>query len=911
MQPLLPIRIALARKLGALLALPVAGFLVSLWLVASFVEETHAHAHFLNVAWRQRMLAGEMASLAQVATAGREVDRIALGSRAAEFGETLGAMRHGGEVLGRLLQPAPPEVRPDLETVAELWLGLGPSMAFVYGEARDSPPPEALRRFQSRAGDLKEASHSVVEAFAAHAEALQRKTIGRLWAVAVLVALACLGGVAYVCRYVVRRVRGIEQAARCISGGDFSHRLEVAGRDKLTSLAGTFDHMASRVERLLEALEQRSRHAETILASVPTGFLMLRRDLTAVRANRALHGILGLQEGAVTGRPLGDLLPARGLREAALDVLTSGVARRGLHLEMPGTAAGDRVLRVTLSPTRIPDDETEILLAAEDLTEEERLAARARTSERKFREVFEHATDCMVLADREGRVTEFNRAAERMFGWSREEVLGGPSTLLMPERYRARHEQAMARFGGGGGGPWSGGTRAVEGLRRDGSEFPVHCAMSAFRSEEGETVFTTIMRDLTGEKELAAKMMQMDRMIAAGTLAAGVAHEINNPLAYVCANLDFAAAELAEPFRATPAPPGLGCGEGEPDPGRRLAEVRQALDEARDGAARIRRIVRDLKVASRTEEDSRALVNLAGVVESAVRMSWNEIRHRARVARDYGPVPLVWADESRLAQVFLNLLVNAAQAIRTDHAAGNEIRVATRTGEGARALVEVSDTGEGIPAEILPRIFDPFFTTKPVGHGTGLGLAICLRLVREMGGEIEVQSELGKGSLFRVVLPPASAEMDEAAPAPQPAATAPGRRLRILVVDDEPLIALALCRILEEEHTAVAATGGREALDQLAGRPFDLVLCDVMMPEMTGMDLHREMAARFPDLARRTIFLTGGAFTRVAREFVDRVPNMCLEKPVDARTLLAMVREAASPAASPRSPRALPAATRP
>ena len=209
---------------------------------------------------------------------------------------------------------------------------------------------------------------------------------------------------------------------------------------------------------------------------------------------------------------------------------------------------------------------------------------------------------------------------------------------------------------------------------------------------------------------------------------------------------------------------------------------------------------------------------------------------------------------------------------------------------GESVIVEVSDTGCGIPPAERAKLFEPFFTTKPAGQGTGLGLAICQRIVEAHGGRIEVESEPGRGSTFRVFLPTAAAATPERVEAPA-TEVAPGRRGRILVVDDELLLCRLMERALAAEHEVVTCTRARDALTRIvAGERFDLLFCDLMMPEMTGMELHQALDEAAPDQAERTIFLTGGAFTPGAGEFLARVPNPRLEKPFDLRSLRALVR---------------------
>lgn len=314
------------------------------------------------------------------------------------------------------------------------------------------------------------------------------------------------------------------------------------------------------------------------------------------------------------------------------------------------------------------------------------------------------------------------------------------------------------------------------------------------------------------------------------------------------------------------------------------------LADAREAAQRVRLIVRDLKIFSRSpSEDAAGPVDVKSVMESALGMAWNEIRHRARLVKDYGVVPAAEANEGRLGQVFLNLLVNAAQALPEGRADRNVIRVITRL-EGERVIIEVSDTGAGIPPEIIGRIFDAFFTTKAVGVGTGLGLAICHRIVTDMEGELTVKSEVGKGTTFRVALPLArSEERRPAGPIAKPVVAGP--RGRILIVDDEETLLKVVTRILSREHEVVSTVAAREALAFCArGDKFDLILCDLMMPDMTGMDLHRELSIVAPEMANRMIFLTGGAFTQQARGFLTDPPKEHIEKPFEAANLRAIVQ---------------------
>jgi nitrogen-specific signal transduction histidine kinase/CheY-like chemotaxis protein len=380
------------------------------------------------------------------------------------------------------------------------------------------------------------------------------------------------------------------------------------------------------------------------------------------------------------------------------------------------------------------------------------------------------------------------------------------------------------------------------------------------------------------QKKMQNQLLISDRMASMGTLAAGVAHEINNPLACVMVNLDLAVRDVAERAEKL----GLVA---------EFSEIREELHDAREATERIRNIVRDLKIFSRADEEKQGAVDVQRVMESTLRMAWNEIRHRARLVKDYGKTPPVAGSESRLGQVFLNLVVNAAQAIAEGRAASNEIRISTSTAPNGNVVIEIADTGSGMAPEVLGQLFTPFFTTKPVGVGTGLGLSICHGIIAGFGGTIDVTSEVGKGTAFRISLLPAPSEIKEERPLPV-VGKVPKRRGRFLVVDDEPIIAKVVLRLLSAEHDVITLGSAEEAFRRVeGGERFDVILCDLMMPQMTGMDLHAALSRVVPEQAGRMIFLSGGAFTVRARSFLAEVPNQRIEKPFDATHLRALIND--------------------
>jgi|GEM_PF-1899730 len=378
-----------------------------------------------------------------------------------------------------------------------------------------------------------------------------------------------------------------------------------------------------------------------------------------------------------------------------------------------------------------------------------------------------------------------------------------------------------------------------------------------------------VVRNMTEYNQSRERLALAERLASLGTMAAGVAHELNSPLTFVMLGLEWIERQLARP--------------SELERDRLVAR----LQEVQDGARRIQRIVRDLKGFSRPEESKTSLVDVASAVDGALSLAAAELRYRTRVERDFAGVPAVLGNHARLGQVFLNLLVNAAHALPEERVDDNVIHIRTSLVDG-RVAVEISDNGVGIPPEHLPRLFAPFFTTKPVGQGTGLGLWICHEIIAELDGEITVESTEGEGSTFRVLLPVATGAPSPVAP-PAPAPQPP--RARLLIIDDEPNLARTLARLLDA-HAVEIATSGAEGLRMLeADAGYDLVLCDLMMPGLNGMDVHRAVHARKPAQAARFVFMSGGAFTPRAQAFLAEVGLPRLDKPFPARAVLELLKD--------------------
>ena len=486
----------------------------------------------------------------------------------------------------------------------------------------------------------------------------------------------------------------------------------------------------------------------------------------------------------------------------------------------------------------------------------------------------------MIFLDLHGNVVDWNSSAERLFGYCKGEVLGrawSDVLKLSEPNLQATVLAALKRYG-----RWS---REVLAQRKDGSESFCEVTVVPLRDSDGRHIASIgVHRDIGERRAMQAQLLVASRLASVGTLAAGVAHEINNPLAFVNANILYLADELERHRQAL---------------GSTTDEILQLVTETRQGVERIGLIVRDLKAFSRVDsEDVSSLVDVRKVLAFAEKMAGKEMRQRARVVRDLQPVPTVKANESRLGQVFLNLLLNAAQAIPDGAAADHEIRIRTRTDGLGRVVVEVSDTGRGHPRRspgphLRSRSSPPSRSEKGPGWGSPSAWASSARWAGRSSSSPRSARAAPSGS------PCPPRRRSGWPPWSEPVEQGPDSRLRLLVVDDEPYICTAIQRLLRREHEVTALTTVREALALLEqGERFDVIVSDLMMPEQNGEEFYKELQRVAPDQAQRMIFMTGGAFTPRSEEFLrsSRVPQV--SKPLSLEVLQGAIRQVVETAAA-------------
>jgi PAS domain S-box-containing protein len=563
----------------------------------------------------------------------------------------------------------------------------------------------------------------------------------------------------------------------------------------------------------------------------------------------------------IYGRPASTLvgqLPWAMLRESDVPVIRAAVARPPgappLAVSVSVVTPEGKEVPLDLSSTRIVTPRATFVFGYfRDVTAERETVAALRASEARFRFLVESAPDGVVILVR-GTIVFMNPKAATLLGaGTRERALGQPiAAFLPPEDARLAGQRIAEMFRTGQEMPPN-EYRTLEDPNRIVEIKSVRCDW------EGQPGVLAFARDVTERKAIQQRLVDADRLAAMGTLAAGVAHEINNPLTYALLGVQRIGTMIDE----------VGL------PADAIATIRERLSEIEHGITRVASITEGLRSFARADDAPPGPVDLAATLERALKMVENDVRHRAELVKQIDELPLVVGNASRLEQVIINVLLNALQALPAEGAHTISVTVATRDAD--TVVLAVRDTGRGIPDAIRGRIFDPFFTTRRIGEGMGLGLAVCKTIIEGFGGSIEVESTPGSGTTMRIVL--RTYHGTAPAPgAPSRPASASARR-KILIIDDERLVRDALVRLLSAEHDVIATGNGEAGLAAIAASSFDVIICDVMMPGMNGREVHRRIATDHPGLERRLVFISGGTFTPELDEFLTTTTNRCLTKP--------------------------------
>jgi len=514
------------------------------------------------------------------------------------------------------------------------------------------------------------------------------------------------------------------------------------------------------------------------------------------------------------------------------------------------------------------------LTLALDVTDRKRAEEALRQSEQRTRLIINTALDAVVTMDSAGRITEWNTQAEKLFGWSREEILGkSMAETIIPVSYRERHTHGMRKFMEKGEGPLVNRRIEITALKRDGVEIPVELAISPARLGS-EWTFSAFIRDLTEQKSLEAQLHHSSKMEAVGRLAGGVAHDFNNLLTVIISY----ASMLVD---------NLGHADGN-------REDAQAIASA---AARAAGLTRQLLAFSRKQVLQPRVINVNAVVRDLESMLRRLIGEDIELVTSLdGGVGPINADPSQLEQVLMNLVVNARDAMpdggRVTISTSNKklSTTALRSVDADFVMLTVSDTGYGMSREVQQRLFDPFFTTKELGRGTGLGLSTVYGIVKQSGGEIYVNSELAIGTEFKVYFPrlPQSAmqRIDEVIGRHAPR----GSETLLLVEDDKTLQTLAVRVLRNYGYDVLAADHGQQAL-AIACDPkthIDAVITDVVMPGMNGRELVEKILRVHPLMP--CLLMSGYADDDILRRGISQGERAFLQKPFTPEQLAQQVR---------------------
>ncbi len=571
-----------------------------------------------------------------------------------------------------------------------------------------------------------------------------------------------------------------------------------------------------------------------------------------INANAAAERLYGYGPGEMTGLTHADTVddPTR-LAEA-----TARGERTG--------ASGGELWLIRKDGTRF---EGQVFSVRFDTAEGQRIwmmihnVSALRESELQFRALSEATFEAVLVHDA-GTILFANASAHTM---SQRDVLRGTNMFdyIAPESRDIVREMST-----------TGDTRPYQAtaLRADGSTFAAEARGRSIQYR-GRTVRIVTIRDVSEQRRLEADLAARERLATMGRLAAGVAHEVNNPLTFAMLNLEGVTRALSR-----------GAVDEEQRP--RILEM---LGQIQTGLDRVSRVVRDMRTFSRVEPPRDASVELAPVLAYAASVAGPEVRARAALEVDVADGLRVLGDEGRLGQVFVNLLVNAAHSIPEGDPASNRVEVrATQLADTVEVVV--CDTGSGIPESVRTHLFEPFHSTKATGVGVGLGLSICHAIVTSLAGSISAERSAERGTCFRVRLPRAVAA--DGAPEPVAAATPAGtRRWHTLVVDDEPMLRSALSQMLSPLCDVVVAESADAALALLEqGASFDAILCDIVMPQRTGIDFYDELSRRFPSMVERLGFITGGVLDSAIQNFFETSGRPRVYKPFSVADLVDTVR---------------------
>ena len=734
---------------------------------------------------------------------------------------------------------------------------------------------------------------SLQAAATARLTAVQGRLLANLVAVCAVVAIIAAGAVAGVRRWLLRPVTVLREAAVAVAGGRYDTPVPAAGPAELADLGRAAELMRTRLVTALAG----ARQAEAIIQSSHDAVVGKSLDQVITSWNPGAERLYGYTAREMIGRPATVLIPEA---DRALEAQVMAAVARGERVEQyqaRHVRKDQAIVDVSLTMSPIADAAGAIAGVAtvtRDLTERQRAEAR-------FRGLLEAAPDPMVCVGGDGRIALVNAQAELTFGYAREELIGQPVEMLVPDGVRDAHPAHRAAYLADPRPRPMGAGIQLAGRRRDGTTFPAEVSLSAIDTDEGILV-TAVARDVTERLEILAErerlraqaerdklerqLHQSQRLESLGQLAGGVAHDFNNLLGVISSYAAFAREEVAREL-----------------PSERWQAVHGDIEQAEQAAGRAAGLTHQLLAFARQEVIQPCVLDLNQVVTSVEQLLARTLGEHIELVTDLSAeLEPVLADPGQIDQVLVNLAVNARDAmpgggkliIQTSSADIDQL-VPGHAGQpnlapGRYAVVKVSDTGTGIPKDVLERVFEPFFSTKPKGQGTGLGLATVYGIIYQAGGTVRIYSEPGMGTVFTILLPVTAQPADSAQP--PPARLQRGHGETVLVVEDEPAMREVTRRILARNgYRVVAAASGHDALQAAATQldQIDMLLTDVVMPQMQGRELADKIGLLKP--AIRVVFMSGYTQGLLSQQGVVEPGVHLIEKPFTETALLAKISE--------------------
>ncbi|MCP4298519.1 MAG: PAS domain S-box protein [Proteobacteria bacterium] len=638
----------------------------------------------------------------------------------------------------------------------------------------------------------------------------------------------------------------LTEATKEIAKGEFTKKIAISRRktdiesqDEMERLGTAFNRMTDTLQETTVSLD----YVDNIITSMVDMLIVVNPDTTIKTVNQATLDKLGYEEGELIGKNIGGLFKESPWKTGAAE--TENLVKKGIvqSMEMTLLAKNGSKILVLFSSASMQDEDDQIqgiVCVAQDITGRVNLEMALKKSEELYRLVTETISSCVITIDAESNILFVNQATEKVFGYTLSEMIGQKITMLMPEHLRHHHKSSLNRYLETGKRHLSWEALEVFGLHKNGSEFPLEISFGEI-IKEGNHFFTGVVRDMTERKQLEIKLRQSQKMEALGTLAGGIAHDFNNILGAILGNVEMCLIEQKDD------------GKG-----------KQYLENISNASNRAVSLVKQVLTFSRMDPMQVQSINLAAVLQESLKMVRATIPTNIEIRQDiHQDCGNIMADVTQTQQIILNICTNAYHAMEEK---GGILNISLKQAKSCPLpvgtenqlclILSIRDTGCGISAEDQEKIFDPFYTTKEIGKGTGLGLAVVHGIVKQYGGEITVDSELGKGTTVDVFFPVVI--LEDVEEEPEKVESIRQGAGHILIVDDEPaLTSLYETFLTHLGYTATVCGDSSDALELFKDNPYkyDLVLTDQGMPNLTGKQLSQALLAIRADVI--IILVTG------------------------------------------------------